>query len=77
MSGGIFNTRGISVDQEAYFCVGEVGNGCAQKFRWRQGANPALLVGKPVCGVEKAVRIINCGSDAYTDRKNPHPSQKT
>jgi hypothetical protein len=46
--GGIFNTHGISVDQEGYFRVGEVGNGCAQKFRSRQGANPALLVGKPV-----------------------------
>jgi DNA-binding beta-propeller fold protein YncE len=46
--GGLFNTHGMSVDQEGNFYVAEVGNGRAQKFRRRQGANPALLVGKPV-----------------------------
>src|SRR6266436_3272213 len=46
--GGLFNTHGMSVDQEGNFYVAEVGNGRAQKFRPRQGANPALLVGKPV-----------------------------
>jgi peptidylamidoglycolate lyase len=46
--GGLFNTHGMSVDQEGNFYVAEVGNGRAQKFRPRLGANPALLVGKPV-----------------------------
>jgi sugar lactone lactonase YvrE len=46
--GGLFNTHGMSVDQEGNFYVAEVGNGRAQKFRPPQGANPALLVGKPV-----------------------------
>jgi hypothetical protein len=46
--GGLFNTHGMSVDQEGNFYVAEVGNGRAQKFRPRAGANPALLVGKPV-----------------------------
>src|SRR5579864_1360650 len=46
--GGLFNTHGMSVDQEGNFYVAEVGNGRAQKFRPRPGANPALLVGKPV-----------------------------
>src|SRR6202790_4789211 len=46
--GGLFNTHGMSVDQEGNFYVAEVGNGRAQKFRPRQGANPTLLVGKPV-----------------------------
>jgi DNA-binding beta-propeller fold protein YncE len=44
----LFNTHGMSVDQEGNFYVAEVGNGRAQKFRPRPGANPALLVGKPV-----------------------------
>jgi peptidylamidoglycolate lyase len=46
--GGLFNTHGMSVDQEGNLYVAEVGNGRAQKLRPRQGANPALLVGKPV-----------------------------
>jgi peptidylamidoglycolate lyase len=46
--GGLFNTHGISVDQEGNLYVAEVGNGRAQKLRPRRGANPALLVGKPV-----------------------------
>jgi peptidylamidoglycolate lyase len=46
--GGLFNTHGMSVDQEGNFYIAEVGNGRAQKFTPRKGANPALLVGKPV-----------------------------
>jgi sugar lactone lactonase YvrE len=46
--GGLFNTHGMSVDQEGNLYVAEVGNGRAQKFIPRKGANPALLVGKPV-----------------------------
>jgi NHL repeat len=46
--GGLFNTHGISVDQEGNLYVAEVGNGRAQKLRPRRGANPGLLVGKPV-----------------------------
>jgi NHL repeat len=46
--GGLFNTHGMSVDQEGNFYVAKVGNGRAQKFRPRPGANPALFVGKPV-----------------------------
>jgi sugar lactone lactonase YvrE len=46
--GGLFNTHGMSVDQQGNFYVAEVGNGRAQKFRPRPGANPALLVGQPV-----------------------------
>ena len=46
--GGLFNTHGMSVDQEGNFYVAEVGNGRAQKFIPRKGANPAFLVGKPV-----------------------------
>ncbi len=46
--GGLFNTHGMSVDQEGNFYVAEVGNGRAQKFVPRKGATPELLVGKPV-----------------------------
>lgn len=46
--GGLFNTHGMSVDQEGNFYVAEVGNGRAQKFRPRPGADPSKLVGKPV-----------------------------
>jgi DNA-binding beta-propeller fold protein YncE len=46
--GGLFNTHGISVDQEGNFYVAEVGNGRAQKFHPRAGADPSKLVGKPV-----------------------------
>ena len=46
--GGLFNMHGLSVDQEGNFYVAEVGNGRAQKYHPRPGANPALLVGKPV-----------------------------
>jgi NHL repeat len=46
--GGLFNTHGMSVDQQGNFYVAEVGNGRAQKFRPRPGADPSKLVGKPV-----------------------------
>jgi hypothetical protein len=38
----------FSVDQEQNLYVAEVNNGRAQKYRPRQGANPAYLVAKPV-----------------------------
>jgi hypothetical protein len=40
--------HGISVDQEQNLYRAAVGRGAAQKFRPRQGANPAYLVGKHV-----------------------------
>ena len=46
--GGLFNMHGASVDQEGNLYIAEVANGRAQKFRPRAGANPAMLVGKPV-----------------------------
>ncbi len=46
--GGLFNMYGASVDQQGNFYIAEVGNGRAQKFRPRPGANPDFLVGKPV-----------------------------
>jgi sugar lactone lactonase YvrE len=47
-SGGLFNTHGMSMDQEGNLYVAEVANGRAQKFRPRPGANPAFLVSKPI-----------------------------
>jgi hypothetical protein len=38
----------MSVDQESNFFAAEIGSGRAQNFCARQGANPGLLVGKPV-----------------------------
>jgi hypothetical protein len=38
----------MSVDQEGNLYLAEVNNGRAEKFRPRAGANPALMVGKPV-----------------------------
>jgi len=46
--GGFWGVHGFSVDQEGNFYVAEVDSGRVQKFRPRQGANPAQLVGKPV-----------------------------
>lgn len=46
--GGLFNIHGASVDQEGNLYVAEVANGRVQKFKPRAGANPELLVGKPV-----------------------------
>jgi hypothetical protein len=49
--GGQWGTHGLATDQEGNFYVAEVNNGRVQKFRPRQGANPAFLVGKPWKGV--------------------------
>jgi len=46
--GGMWGVHQFSVDQEQNLYVAEVNNGRAQKYRPRQGANPAYLVGKPV-----------------------------
>jgi hypothetical protein len=46
--GGFFNMHGANVDQEGNLYTAEVAGGRFQKFRPRAGANPALLVGKPV-----------------------------
>ena len=46
--GGFWGVHGFSVDQEGNFYTAEVDSGRVQKFRPRQGATPALLVGKPV-----------------------------
>ena len=46
--GGLFNIHGMTVDQEGNVYVAEVGNGRAQKFSQRAGADPSKLVGKPV-----------------------------
>lgn len=46
--GALWNVHGMSVDQEGNLYLAEVNNGRAEKFRPRPGANPALLVGKPV-----------------------------
>ena len=39
--GGFWGVHGFSVDQEGNFYVAEVDSGRVQKFRPRQGANPA------------------------------------
>jgi hypothetical protein len=46
--GGFWGVHGFSVDQEGNFYVAEVDNGRVQKFRPRQNANAAFLLGKPV-----------------------------
>jgi len=46
--GGFWGVHGFSVDQEGNFYVAEVDNGRVQKFRPRQGATQAFLIGKPV-----------------------------
>jgi len=46
--GALFGVHGISVDQEQNLYLAAVGRGGVQKFRPRQGANPALLVGRNV-----------------------------
>ena len=47
-AGGMWNVHGMSVDQEGNLYIAEVGNGRAQKFRPRPGANPTYLVGRPI-----------------------------
>ncbi len=46
--GGFWGVHGFTVDQEGNFYVAEVDTGRVQKFRPRQGVNPAHLVSKPV-----------------------------
>jgi hypothetical protein len=46
--GALWGVHGFSVDQDGNFYVAEVDSGRAQKFRPRQGANQAFLIGKPV-----------------------------
>ena len=46
--GGMWGVHGLSSDQDGNFYTAEVDSGRAQKYRPRAGANPALLVGKPV-----------------------------
>ncbi len=46
--GGMWGVHGMSVDQDGNFYVAEVDNGGAQKYTPRKGANPAMLVGKPI-----------------------------
>ena len=46
--GTLWGVHGISTDQEGNLYVAEVDAGRFQKFRPRQGANPAYLVGKPI-----------------------------
>ena len=46
--GGFWGVHGFSVDQEGNVYVAEVDNGGAQNFRPRKGANPAMMIGKPL-----------------------------
>ncbi|HEX3376780.1 MAG TPA: NHL repeat-containing protein, partial [Candidatus Acidoferrales bacterium] len=46
--GALWNVHGMSVDQEGNLYLAEVNNGRAEKFKPRPGANPALMVGKPL-----------------------------
>ena len=46
--GALFGVHGIATDQDQNLYLAAVGRGGVQKFRPRQGANPAYLVGKPV-----------------------------
>ena len=47
-AGGMWGVHGLSTDQDGNFYVAEVDSGRAQKYRPRPGANPAMLLGKPV-----------------------------
>ena len=47
LPGGFFGVHGIAVDQEGSLYVAEVGNGGAQKYTPKEGANPELLLGAP------------------------------
>ena len=46
--GALWNVHGMSVDQDGNLYLAEVNNGRAEKFRPRPGANPNLVVGKPI-----------------------------
>ena len=47
-AGGMWGVHGFSSDSDGNFYVAEVDNGGAQKYTPRKGANPAMLVGKPI-----------------------------
>jgi DNA-binding beta-propeller fold protein YncE len=47
-AGALWGVHGMSVDQEQNLYLAAVGRGGVQKFRPRQGANPAYLVGKQI-----------------------------
>jgi hypothetical protein len=46
--GTLWGVHGMATDQEGNLYVAEVDAGRFQKFRPRQGANPAALLGKPI-----------------------------
>ncbi|MBI3050146.1 MAG: hypothetical protein HYY76_17745 [Acidobacteria bacterium] len=46
--GGMWGVHGFASDQEGNVYVAEVDNGGAQKYRPRKGANPAMMLGKPI-----------------------------
>jgi len=46
--GGMWGVHGFAVDQDGNVYVAEVDNGGAQKYRPRKGANPAMMLGKPL-----------------------------
>ena len=46
--GAFWGVHGFSVDQEGNFYTAAVDSGGAQKFTPRKGANPALMLGKPI-----------------------------
>jgi NHL repeat len=48
MPGGFWGVHGVSVDQDGNFYSAAVDSGGGQKFIPRPGANPAMMVGKPV-----------------------------
>jgi hypothetical protein len=46
--GTLWGVHGMATDQEGNLYVAEVDSGRFQKFRPRPGANPAMLIGKPI-----------------------------
>ena len=46
--GGMWGVHDFTVDSDGNVYVAEVDNGGAQKYRPRQGANPAFMLGKPL-----------------------------
>ena len=46
--GGMWGVHGMATDQEGNFYVAEVDNGGGQKYTPRKGANPQMMVGKPL-----------------------------
>jgi len=60
------------VDQEQNLYLAAVGRGGVQKFRPRQGANPAYLVGKHVLCLEIAAGACRPRGDLLPKTKGPH-----